>query len=181
MTCSIGACHKYLQQSDPGLCNQFYESTDYIFTTMNQSFVSTLLNDRILPFLIEDEECGDLISRLLCHYFFAPCAANGQLHLPLAVCPDECYYVQSACPVQWRNVIRTLGFAGLNTINCTDGSFLQGLAPCCVDAGIEITSELTKLNHASLLIQIPFSAYSLPLSQAEYLTVIQTYNVMPLS
>ena len=111
---------------------------------MNQSYISTLLNQRIRPSLIDDEQCGELISRLLCHYYFAPCGANGQLHLPLAVCPDECHYVQSTCPVQWRSVITTLGFTGLSTVNCTDGSLLQGLAPCCSDAGIEIeiTSEL---------------------------------------
>ena len=108
---------------------------------MNQSYVSTLLNQRILPSLIDDEQCGEVISRLLCHYYFAPCGANGQLHLPLAVCPDACHYVQSICPVQWRSVVTTLSFTDLGTVNCTDGSLLQGLAPCCIDAGTEITSE----------------------------------------
>ena len=106
---------------------------------MNQSFISTQLDERLFHVLSDDGECGDLVSRLLCHYFFAPCGANGQLHLPLAVCPDECYYVQSICPVQWRKVNNLLPFANLDTINCSDGSILQGLAPCCIDAEIEIT------------------------------------------
>ena len=130
---SIGTCHKYFRQST--LCNKFHKSTDYIFTTMNQSFISTELDEMILS---NDGECGDLISRVLCHYFFAPCGANGQLHLPLAVCPDECHYVKSTCPAQWGRVNNLLSMANLNTINCTNGSLLQGLAPCCIDAGIEI-------------------------------------------
>ena len=133
---SIGTCHKYLGQSN--LCDKFHESTDYIFTTMNQSLISKELDERIFHVLSDDGECDDLISRVLCHYFFAPCGANGQLHLPLSVCPNECHYVQSACPVLWRRVNSLLDIANLNTINCTNGSLLQGLAPCCIDAGIEI-------------------------------------------
>ena len=142
-TCSNGTCLKYLGQSN--LCNKFHKSTDYIFTNMNQSFLSNELDGRILPFLSGGEECGDLISRVLCHYFFAPCGANGLLHLPLAVCPDECDYVQSTCSRQWGIVNSLLSIAKLNTINCTNGSLLQGLAPCCIDAGIEIKSMQTLL------------------------------------
>ena len=112
---------------------------------MNQSFLSTELNIRIHPALSgDDEECVDLISKVLCHYFFAPCGANGQLHLPLAVCPEECHYVQSVCPVQWKRVNNLLSAANLSTVKCTSGSLLQGLAPCCIDAGIEITRMSSK-------------------------------------
>ena len=143
-TCSNGTCHKYLGQSN--LCNKFHKSMDYIFTTMDQSFLSDELDGRVLPYLIgDDEECGDLISRVLCHYFFAPCGANGLLHLPLAVCPDECIYVQSACSRQWGIVNSLLSIAKVNMVNCTNGSLLQGLAPCCIDAGIEIKSMQTLL------------------------------------
>ena len=138
--CSIGICHSYHRQSN--LCNSFYESTDYIFTTytMNQLLLSTVLDERILPLLSGDEgECGDLISRVLCHYFFAPCGANGQLRLPLSVCPDECHYVQTVCVKQWRIANHLLSAAGLSNISCSaTGSLLQGLAPCCTDTGIEI-------------------------------------------
>ena len=109
---------------------------------MNQSFVSSELSGRILPFLSGDDgECSDLISRILCHYFFAPCGANGQLHLPLAVCQEECHYVQSACTNQWRIANNLLSSAGLSTVSCSaTGSLLQGLALCCTDAGITIKS-----------------------------------------
>ena len=142
-TCSIGTCHRYLRKSN--LCNRFYESTDYIFTNMNQSLISTELDERIFHVLRDDGECGDLISRVLCHYFFAPCGANDQLHLPLAVCPDECHYVQSTCPIQWRRVNSLLNVTFLNTINCTNGSLLQGLAPCCIDAEIKIQCMQSKI------------------------------------
>ena len=109
---------------------------------MNQSFVLNELNGRLLPFLSgEDGECGDLISRVLCHYFFAPCGANGQLHLPLSVCQEECQYVQSACTNQWKIANNLLNSAGLSTISCSaTGSLLHGLALCCIDAGITIKS-----------------------------------------
>ena len=109
---------------------------------MNQSVVSRLLNERILSILRgDDEECGELISRVLCHYFFAPCGANGQLHLPQSVCQEECQYVQSTCEGKWRIVNNQLASAGLNNISCAStGALLQGLAPCCIDAGIKIQS-----------------------------------------
>ena len=141
-TCSNGTCHKYLGQSN--LCNKFHKSMDYIFTTMDQSFLSNVLDGRVLPYLSgDDEECGDLISRVLCHYFFAPCGANGLLHLPLSVCQEECQYVQSACSRQWGIVNNLLGTARLSTISCsTTGALLQGLAPCCTGAGIKIESKI---------------------------------------
>ena len=108
---------------------------------MDQLVLSNILDERIVPFLRGDNgECGDLMSRLLCHYFFAPCGANGQLHLPLAVCQEECQYVQSTCENQWRITNSLLSSAGLGTISCSaTGSPLQGLALCCIDAGIEIS------------------------------------------
>ena len=144
MFCSIGICHNYLRRSN--LCNSFYRSTDYIFTTMDQLMLSTLLDERIFPILHgNDGECGDLISRVLCHYFFAPCGANGQLHLPLSVCQEECQYVQSACESDWRIVDNVLSSAGLSTVGCTStDALIQGLAPCCIDAGIKIQSTNNK-------------------------------------
>ena len=104
---------------------------------MSQSNISKDLNDKILPLLTG--ECGDLISKMVCHYFFAPCGANGSLHLPLSVCPEECHYVQSACADQWERVNNLLNRTQLGTINCSaTGALLQRLAPCCVDAGIEV-------------------------------------------
>ena len=116
---------------------------------MNQSFISSELSGRILPFLSGDDgECSDLISRTLCHYFFAPCGANGQLHLPLAVCPDECHYVQSTCEGHWRTVNNLLSTSGLSTIGCTStDALIQGLAPCCMDAGIIIQGTDNKPCH----------------------------------
>ena len=109
---------------------------------MNQSLVSSELDGRILPILSgDDEECGDLISRVLCHYFFAPCGANGLLHLPLSVCQEECQYVQSTCTNHIVNNL--LGTAELGTISCSaTGTLLQGLAPCCTGAGIKIESKI---------------------------------------
>ena len=136
--CSIGTCQNHLNQSI--LCNGFYNSSDYIFTVMNLSFLSSQMDGRILPVLRGYSlECSDLISRVLCHYFFAPCGANGLLHLPLSVCSEECHYVESTCEKEWVVVNNVLGSAGLSTVNCSSTSIhLQGIAPCCIDARIQI-------------------------------------------
>ena len=122
------------------LCDRFHNSSDYVFTRFkHQSYILDELDSRVYDMLSEnsDGECGDLMARLLCHYFVAPCGANRELHLPLSVCPDECNYVQSACPIQWSTVNNILTNAQLSTIKCAAGSLLQGLAPCCIDAGIK--------------------------------------------
>ena len=115
-----------------------YESSDYIFTAMNQTLLSNELDGRIHPVL--NRECGDLISKVLCHYFFPPCGANGLLHLPLTICPEECGYVEIACENQWITMNDLLaGSTKLNRISCKGtGALLHGLTPCCIDAGIEI-------------------------------------------
>ena len=105
---------------------------------MNQSLLSKELDARIFPVL--SGECGDLIAKVLCHYFFAPCGVNGVLHLPLSMCPEECHYVEVACANQWKTVNNLLmDSTKLNYISCNaTGALLQGLTPCCIDAGIEI-------------------------------------------
>ena len=128
--------------------------------------LSTGLDERILPLLEGvNGECSDLISRLLCHYFFSPCGANGQLHLPLAVCQKECHYVQSTCETQWRIVNSLLSIGGLSSINCSaTGAILQRLDLCCIDAGIKIESKWK----ISLLISISlFLPLSIPLSLSQ--------------
>ena len=116
-------------------------STDYIFTAMNQSALSMELDDRVLPILSgDDRECNDLIAKVVCHYFFAPCGANGLPHLPLSVCPEECHYVKSSCESAWNVVNELLHSAtDLSSIACnvTD-ALLRGLSPCCINASIEI-------------------------------------------
>ena len=135
--CSLGTCQRYLGQSD--VCNKFYiTSTDYIFTNMSQSVLSRELDDRVLSMLNSsrvDEECNDLISKVVCHYFFAPCGANGLLHLPLSVCPEECHYVQSACESDWSVVNELLHDApDLRPIICDSiDTQLRGLSPCCIE------------------------------------------------
>ena len=106
---------------------------------MDQLTLSTEL-DNILPLLSAvNGECGNVMSKLLCHYYFAPCGANDQLHLPVAVCQDECHYVQTVCNKQWGVVNHLLSAAGLSNVSCNaTGTLLQGLAPCCIDAGIQI-------------------------------------------
>ena len=109
---------------------------------MNQSILSKELDVRIFPFL--SGECVDLISRVLCHYFFAPCVmTNDLLPLPLSMCPEECHYVEIACADQWKIMnILLIGSTKLNSISCeaTD-ALLEGLAPCCIDAGIKKGNE----------------------------------------
>ena len=113
---------------------------------MNQSFVSNELDRRVLPVLRHSGECGDLISKVLCHYFFAPCGANGLLHLPLSICPEECNFVEAACASKWKIVNALLSGAGLSTINCSaTGALLKGLTPCCIDADIEIASTILQM------------------------------------
>ena len=111
---------------------------------MNQSALSGELDDRVLPILSGDnEECNDLISKVVCHYFFAPCGANGLLHLPLSVCPEECNYVQSACERDWSSVNGLLHRAthlDMIICNATD-NHLRDLSLCCVDANIRIRGE----------------------------------------
>ena len=139
LTCSIGTCHRYLGQTN--LCNNFFTSSDYVFTKINQSFISNELDARIDPVL--SGECGDLISRVLCHYFFAPCGANGLLHLPLSVCSEECHYVESTCASEWKVVNNLLRNPRLKPVDCgITGALLQGLTLCCTHAEIDIKSIL---------------------------------------
>ena len=110
---------------------------------MNQTVLSMELDDRVLPILRGDNvECHELISKVVCHYFFAPCGENGLLHLPLSVCPEECHYVESTCASEWSVVNDILSRAeGLSTVDCNaTGSLLGGLSPCCVDARIQLKS-----------------------------------------
>ncbi len=134
----------------------------------------------ILPLLrAVNGECSDLISRLLCHYFFAPCGVNGQLHLPLSVCEEECHYGQSTCETQWRIVNSLLSAAGLSSINCSaTGALLQRLDLCCIDAGIKIESKcnLTLSFKFPSLSQSPPLPFSLSLSHYQnihlYITLL---------
>ena len=109
---------------------------------MNQTVLSMELDDRVLPILRGDNvECHELISKVVCHYFFAPCGENGLLHLPLSVCPEECHYVESTCVYKFMTTNNLLSNAGLNIVNCnTTSDLLQGLSPCCTDAQIELPS-----------------------------------------
>ena len=154
---SIGTCQRYLGQSN--LCNDVYNPSDYIFTAMNQTLLANELDNRIFYVLRDSGECGDLISKVLCHYFFAPCGANGLLHLPLSICPEECNFVEAACAKQLglvNNLLR--GSANLNIISCrATGALLQGLSPCCIDAGIEIRG-IIKAIKVSMLIDMPPSS-----------------------
>ena len=135
--CSIGTCQPYLSQSN--LCNGFYTSSNYIFTAANQTFVSNELDKRILPVLRHNGECNDLISKVLCHYIYAPCGERGLLHLPLSICPEECNYVETICANEWETVNDLLNGAGLSSLECSaTRTLLQGLTSCCIDAGIEI-------------------------------------------
>ena len=113
---------------------------------MSQSVLSRELDERVTPVVSgDDEECNNLIAKVVCHYFFAPCGANGLLHLPLSVCPEECHYVKSACANEWMIVNDLLENAQLGSINCnTTGALLQGLDPCCIDAEIEMKSTLSR-------------------------------------
>ena len=78
---------------------------------------------------------------MLCHYFFAPCGENGLLHLPLPLCPEACHYVESVCEDEWRIANNLLQIIGLSSIDCPNiGVPLQGISPCCIDAGIELKS-----------------------------------------
>ena len=109
---------------------------------MNQSVLSRQLDDKVFSILNSSRECNDLISKVVCHYFFAPCGANGLLHLPQSVCPEECHYVKSTCESDWSVVNQMLrGTTDLSPISCdaTD-THLRGLSPCCINASIEISS-----------------------------------------
>ena len=145
--CSIGTCQRYLGQSN--LCNNFYKSTDYIFTAMNQTVLSMELDDRVLPILSGDNvECRELISKVVCHYFFAPCGENGLLHLPLSVCHEECHYVESTCASEWIVINNLLSNAQLSPIDCNSTStLLKHLDPCCIDAEIDMKSTYSSLSH----------------------------------
>ena len=118
---------------------------------MNQAILSMELNERVAPIVrqINGEECRDLISRVVCHYFFAPCGENGLLHLPLSVCPEECLFVKSYCSPHLDTINDLLDPIGLGNVVCDASYHLQGLSPCCSGAGIEIKSTLISF-HPSL-------------------------------
>ena len=109
---------------------------------MEQTYISSELDRIFLMLRGYGTKCSDLISRVLCHYFFAPCGASGLLHLPLSVCSEECYYVESTCAIEWRTMNDLLRNATLGAINCNvPQALLEGLTPCCINAGIEFKSK----------------------------------------
>lgn len=143
--CRIGICQQYVNQSK--LCNSFYDSNNYTFTKNSKLVVTSELDGRIRSVLrAYGGECEELISKVLCHFFFAPCGENGLLHLPLSICPEECYYAKTVCESEWKIVEILLASVGLDFIDCdATGEHLQGLAPCCTDVGITIQSMCTRM------------------------------------
>ena len=82
-------------------------------------------------------QCRDLVSAIICNYFFAPCGniIDG-VHLPLSVCEEECTCVKEDCSALWRKAQQILA-ENLDMIYCSDTmTRFQGLSLCC--SGLDI-------------------------------------------
>ena len=142
----FGTCEPYRGQ--PDLCRDFIAEDAYIFViddadnpAISQDVIVTALKV-VAPFIsTAEEQCQELVSNTLCNYFFPSCGNEGGVHLPLALCPEECAYVSQECESIWTGVMGTLEqLEDIPALNCSaSSSRFRGLSACCVSAGIVIS------------------------------------------
>ncbi len=157
---SFGTCEPYL--GVPSFCNGVLASDSYIFNYRNisQQEIARQLDDRINTEAIysDSEECGDLVARLLCNYFFPSCGSReGGVHLPLSLCSRECNQVFSSCIRTIRLIQSFLSQTdGLDQINCANHSVeFGGLAACCTGLNITVTIPNTPDTGEPFLLKFP--------------------------
>ncbi len=138
--CSLGTCERYQRLSS--ICNTvFNESTGYVFIRnssglFNQSWLSYKL-DQILSDTIIDGNttCSLMIKSVVCNYFMPTCGNSGFVHIPRAVCPNDCSLVQNGCSDEWSRINTVLVVNGnLGAINCeATQHLLNPLPTCCIE------------------------------------------------
>ncbi len=137
---SFGTCAPYSGLSP--LCNNYINSSSYVYTLDETS--QFLVSGQINRFGIaidgeESTECRDLVSRIICNYYFAPCGNSiSGAHLPLSLCQDQCDYVMEICSNLWMRIDQEImQQTNLDAIICNDISrHFQNLPTCCSDFGI---------------------------------------------
>ena len=116
-----------------------YANYVYISHSIRHQRIITLLNDNAPEIYSNDDECVNLMFRVLCHYYLPPCdiSHNNTIRLT-SLCQEECAFVQSRCESTWKAAESALGRDLF--IDCNDTSRLLYPQPhCCSEAGIEIT------------------------------------------
>ena len=134
------------------LCSEFFHSTSYVFNSSRlDTNLDTNLNsirdklDVLQRFGTVLDTEGSICNRnarsLLCNYFFPPCGNQSGVHLPLAVCHEECVNISQLCPKTWSEVVQFLNDEeGLEVINCDNTSQRSsGISDCCSGFGIQFT------------------------------------------
>ena len=137
----FGICEQYEQASER--CNVYFNETDYVYipNTLTQSQIASSLNRITTADISAAAECQDIVMRIICHHFYAPCGRNGSIHLPTSVCRDECLYVRDSCEVFWNLAFQAIQSV-LGRVNCEiPGSALSPLPSCCTGAGVLLSSE----------------------------------------
>ena len=84
-------------------------------------------------------ECHEMMSQILCKYYFAPCVTtvNG-IHLPISLCQPECEYVRDKCLDTWMTILRAIvEQQDFETIDCNNTlPCFHGFSACCSGFGI---------------------------------------------
>ena len=126
--------------AETSLCNDIISSNSYVYTLPGsaQSSVSASL-DLLVSTVAEnsDSDCRELVSTILCNYFFSPCGSTEGVHLPLSLCEEECVIVRDNCSALWTQVQEVMEEQNIEAIVCNETtSRFNGLSACC--RGIDI-------------------------------------------
>ena len=125
------------------LCNNYINRSSYVYTLAGSDQFKVSRKVDLLEIIVSGEdshECQDLVSRIVCNYYFAPCgnSING-VHLPLSLCREECEYVREKCFNLWMQVHQATAELDSEIINCYDTTIrFQGMSTCCSNFGITI-------------------------------------------
>ena len=128
-------CEPY--QGEVEVCNNVLRvGVDHVFVLKSfgsQKYISEFLQvkiPRLLSF-VSNDYCHKLINKTVCNYYLMPCGSEDHEFPPSSICHEECFAVQSACPVPWETM--RLGLS----IDCSDTSALLFPLPnCCTGVGI---------------------------------------------
>ncbi len=99
--------------------------------------------------------CREIFSQFVCRSIFFSCGTEGNLHIPVSVCPDGCAAVEEACTGLWELLEDELRLDEDNLTDCSKiGSILSPLPYCCEEIVLE-TDSGTKLPEIIFIFYMP--------------------------
>ncbi len=169
MFSGFGTCAPYTASSS--LCDGILSSSNYVYTLAesDQSAVTATLEPIAnIVARSNDSMCQELVSMILCNYYFAPCGSVNGVHLPLSLCEEECVLVRDNCSELWTQVMDQ---QGIEVIACNETtSRFEGLSACCDGYGIDTGSYVIRYYYAMCTTLI-----SPPPSTSEIVDRVESY------